>query len=48
MVLGADQTLALGPKIYHKPASIDAARHQLSDAGQTHALIRRWRWRLTA
>lgn len=39
MVLGADQTLALGAKIYHKPASIEAARHQLSElAGQTHAL----------
>lgn len=39
MVLGADQTLALGPKIYHKPVSIDAARIQLMElAGHTHAL----------
>ncbi|QRG08192.1 Maf family protein [Xanthobacter dioxanivorans] len=39
MVLGADQTLALGPKIYHKPATIEAARIQLMElAGHTHAL----------
>ncbi|MDI4665126.1 Maf family protein [Xanthobacter autotrophicus] len=39
LVLGADQTLALGPKIYHKPASLEAARLQLQElAGQTHAL----------
>ena len=39
LVLGADQTLALGPKIYHKPVSIEAARKQLLElAGQTHAL----------
>ncbi|MFG1221996.1 Maf family protein [Xanthobacter wiegelii] len=39
LVLGADQTLALGPKIYHKPVSVEAARKQLLElAGQTHAL----------
>ncbi|MFG1351085.1 Maf family protein [Xanthobacter autotrophicus] len=39
LVLGADQTLALGAKIYHKPVSIEAARLQLQElAGQTHAL----------
>jgi septum formation protein len=39
LVLGADQTLALGPKIYHKPVSVEAARAQLFElAGQTHAL----------
>lgn len=39
MVLGADQTLALGPRIYHKPATVEAARRQLLElAGQTHAL----------
>ena len=39
LVLGADQTLALGPKIYHKPVSLEAARLQLQElAGQTHAL----------
>ncbi len=39
LVLGADQTLALGPKIYHKPVSVEAARAQLFElSGQTHAL----------
>lgn len=39
LVLGADQTLALGPRIYHKPATVDAARTQLLElAGHTHAL----------
>ena len=39
LVLGADQTLALGPMIYHKPVSVEAARKQLLElAGQTHAL----------
>ncbi|MFG1347576.1 Maf family protein [Xanthobacter autotrophicus DSM 431] len=39
IVLGADQTLALGPKIYHKPESLEAARTQLKElAGHTHAL----------
>lgn len=39
IVLGADQTLALGPKIYHKPETVDAARAQLQElAGHTHAL----------
>lgn len=39
IVVGADQTLALGTDIFHKPRSVDAARAQLrSLAGQTHAL----------
>ncbi|MFS8036273.1 Maf family protein [Xanthobacter sp. AM11] len=39
LVLGADQTLALGPKIYHKPETVEAARLQLMElAGHTHAL----------
>lgn len=39
IVLGADQTLALGPKIYHKPETVEAARTQLQElAGHTHAL----------
>lgn len=39
IVLGADQTLALGAKIYHKPETIEAARTQLMElAGHTHAL----------
>lgn len=39
IVLGADQTLALGPKIYHKPESVEAARAQLMElSGHTHAL----------
>ncbi len=39
MVVGADQTLALGPDIFHKPQSVEAARAQLEQlSGQTHAL----------
>lgn len=39
IVVGADQTLALGPDIFHKPRSVEAAREQLQRlAGQTHAL----------
>lgn len=39
LVLGADQTLALGPRIYHKPDSAATARAQLGElAGHTHAL----------
>ncbi len=39
VVLGADQTLALGDEIFHKPRSVEAARVQLERlAGRTHAL----------
>jgi septum formation protein len=39
MVLGADQTLALGQRRFSKPASLEAAGQQLKVlAGQTHAL----------
>ena len=39
IVLGADQTLALGPRRFSKPGSRDAAREQLSAlAGRTHFL----------
>jgi len=39
LVLGADQTLALGNKRFSKPKSRDAARAQLAElSGQTHSL----------
>lgn len=39
LVLGADQTLALGDRRFSKPADIAAAREQLKAlSGQTHAL----------
>jgi len=39
LVLGADQTLALGKKRFSKPKSRDAARVQLAElSGQTHSL----------
>lgn len=39
LVIGADQTLALGNAAFHKPADRAAARHQLARlAGRTHAL----------
>lgn len=39
IVLGADQTLALGSQIFHKPHSVEAARAQLQTlSGATHAL----------
>ncbi|MFG1297167.1 MULTISPECIES: Maf family protein [Xanthobacter] len=39
VVLGADQTLALGSEIFHKPQTVEAARAQLmSLSGKTHAL----------
>ena len=38
-VIGADQTLALGNEQFHKPSSVDAARHHLQRLrGQTHQL----------
>lgn len=40
LVLGCDQILALGPRIFAKPESRDEARQQLLDlAGQTHQLL---------
>ncbi|MBB6308725.1 Maf family protein [Xanthobacter tagetidis] len=39
IVVGADQTLALGPEIFHKPRTVEAARDQLKRlSGHTHAL----------
>lgn len=39
LVIGSDQTLSLGDRIFHKPDSIDGARrHLLSLSGRTHAL----------
>jgi len=39
IVIGADQTLALGDELLHKPASLDAARAQLDHLrGKTHRL----------
>lgn len=39
VVVGADQTLALGAEIFHKPQSVEAARAQLQRlSGETHAL----------
>jgi len=39
VVLGADQTLALGERRFSKPSTLDAAREQLAAlAGQTHEL----------
>jgi septum formation protein len=40
VVIGADQVLALGAKIYAKPSGIDECRqHLLELRGKTHALI---------
>lgn len=39
LVIGADQTLALGAEAFHKPADLAAARAQIARlAGRTHAL----------
>jgi septum formation protein len=39
LVIGADQTLALGERIFHKPADMEGARrHLLALSGQTHEL----------
>ncbi len=39
VVIGADQVLALGDELFHKPASLDAARAQLDRLrGRTHQL----------
>lgn len=40
LVLGCDQILALGPRLFSKPDSRDSARQQLRDlAGHTHQLL---------
>ncbi len=40
LVLGCDQVLALGPRIFAKPESRDEARRQLADlCGHTHQLL---------
>jgi septum formation protein len=39
IVIGSDQTLSLGGKLYHKPATMDEARRRLLElSGRTHAL----------
>ncbi|WP_395449128.1 Maf-like protein [Aminobacter sp. UC22_36] len=39
LVLGCDQTLSLGDKVFHKPADMEGARrHLLKLSGQTHQL----------
>ena len=49
LVLGADQTLALGQRLYAKPADLAAARDQLAAcAGAPMSFIPPWWWRATA
>lgn len=39
LVIGSDQTLSLGDRIFHKPADMEAARrHLLALSGRTHQL----------
>src|SRR6476469_4807807 len=39
LVIGSDQTLSLGSRVYHKPADMDeAAEHLRSFSGKTHRL----------
>jgi septum formation protein len=39
IVIGSDQTMSLGPRVYHKPRDmIEAKEHLLSLSGQTHQL----------
>ena len=39
LVIGSDQTMSLGDRVYHKPADMTAARdHLLSLSGKTHRL----------
>lgn len=39
LVIGSDQTLSLGPRVYHKPRDLaDAAGHLRSFSGKTHRL----------
>ncbi|QFI68144.1 Septum formation protein Maf [Sinorhizobium alkalisoli] len=38
-MIGSDQTMSLGPRVYHKPRDMaEAADHLLSLAGKTHSL----------
>ncbi len=39
LVIGSDQTMSLGPRVYHKPKDMaEAAEHLLSLSGRTHSL----------
>lgn len=39
LVIGSDQTMSLGPRVYHKPPTLEAAKeHLLSLSGKTHRL----------
>lgn len=39
VVIGSDQTMSLGPRVYHKPRDMEeAAEHLLSLSGKTHSL----------
>lgn len=39
LVIGSDQTMSLGDRVYHKPPTLEAAKdHLLSLSGQTHRL----------
>ncbi|MQW89681.1 Maf-like protein [Sinorhizobium saheli] len=39
LVIGSDQTMSLGPRVYHKPKDMaEAAAHLLSLSGKTHSL----------
>lgn len=39
IVIGSDQTMSLGPRVYHKPKDMaEAADHLLSLSGKTHSL----------
>jgi septum formation protein len=39
LVIGSDQTMSLGARVYHKPKDMaEAAEHLLSLAGETHSL----------
>lgn len=39
LVIGSDQTMSLGPRVYHKPKDLaEAADHLLSLSGKTHSL----------
>ncbi|MCA1493341.1 Maf-like protein [Ensifer sp. NBAIM29] len=39
IVIGSDQTMSLGPRVYHKPRDMaEAADHLLSLSGKTHSL----------
>lgn len=39
LVIGSDQTMSLGARVYHKPSTLEAAKdHLLSLSGKTHRL----------